>query len=155
MKKLSLFLLATALLTACNTTPTGEEASAADSQDQISQLKGEVMALHDKVMPEMTPMSKMQGQLMQASVGSADSIEYMTAATELKYAKDAMMKWMHDYSNTWDENWTEAEKMEFLKAEKDKMARIDELTEKAIAQGEAVLNKLETAPVQDSIVPAE
>ncbi len=156
MKKLSLFLIGISLSVACNNAPQTEGEVAASSEDQVAQLKEEVMALHDKVMPEMTPMSKMQGQLMSASVGSADSIEYMTAATDLKFAKDAMMKWMHDYSNTWNDAWTEEEKVAFLKAEKDKMARIDELTQKAIAAGEASLNKFEAAePTQDSIVPAE
>ncbi len=154
MKKLSLFLAAAAFAVACNNAPSEVEGNT-NSADQINALKDEVMALHDKVMPEMTPMSKMQSELMNASVGSEDSLDIMTAATDLKFAKDAMMKWMHDYSGAWNDNWTDAEKAEFLQAEKDKMARIDELTQKAKANGEAMLSKLANVAPQDSIAPVE
>ncbi len=154
MKKLILFLVAGAFAVACNNSAENAN-SAASGTNLIDSLKSEVMALHDKVMPEMTPMSKMQGDLMQASIGSEDSLEIMTAATELKFAKDAMMKWMHDYSGAWNDSWSDSEKAEFLKAEKDKMARIDEITQKALVNGKAMLNKLENAAPQDSIAPVE
>lgn len=141
MKKLGLFLISLSFLAACNSAGPSEEAQSS-AGDDIATLKDEVMALHDKVMPEMTPMSKLQSQLLNASVGSADSITIVTTATELKYAKDAMMKWMHDYSNTWDEAWTNEEKAVFLKGEKEKMARIDELTQQALSNGQSMLEQL-------------
>jgi len=114
-------------------------------------LRKEVLELHDKVMPEMMPMGKLQTELMAASVGSPDSADIMVAATELKYAKEAMMTWMRDFSGNFKEDWTEAEKVAFLKNEKAKMERIDIKTQAALSNGRALLSKLNgDSDAQDS-----
>ena len=93
---------------------------------------------------------------MQASVGRADSIDIMTAATELKYAKDAMMVWMREFTSNFEESWAEEEKVAFFKSEKMKMERIDSKTTDALAAGKEMLAKLEAqAPIQDSASAAE
>lgn len=151
MKKLSFALLALSLLWACNNTEASAEEATSDSNASAS-LREEVMALHDKVMPEMTPMSKLQGELMTASVGRDDSADIMTVATELKYAKDAMMVWMREFSGNFDESWSEAEKVAFFTAEKAKMERIDAKTQEALANGKALQSKLseEQSPSADA-----
>lgn len=141
MKKLSFVLLGLSLLWACN----NPEASAEESNTEGNSaevLRAEVMGLHDKVMPEMTPMSKLQGELMTASKGREDSVEIMTVATELKYAKDAMMVWMREFSGTYDENWSEEEKAAFYSEEKAKMERIDAKTQEALSNGRSLQAKL-------------
>ncbi|QNR22738.1 hypothetical protein [Croceimicrobium hydrocarbonivorans] len=156
MKKIALALVGLSMLWACNNSPAQVENSSASTSENSESLKKEVMELHDKVMPQMTPMSKLQGQLMQASVGRADSIDIMTAATELKYAKEAMMVWMREFSSNFEESWSEEEKVAFFKSEKMKMERIDSKTTDALAAGNELLAKLEAqTPAQDSASAAE
>tara|TARA_B100001115_G_scaffold171189_1_gene153388 strand:+ start:5334 stop:5804 length:471 start_codon:yes stop_codon:yes gene_type:complete len=156
MKKIALALVGLSMLWACNNSPAQNENSSASTSESSESLKKEVMELHDKVMPQMTHMSKLQGQLMQASVGRADSIDIMTAATELKYAKDAMMVWMREFTSNFEESWAEEEKVAFFKSEKMKMERIDSKTTDALAAGKEMLAKLEAqAPIQDSASAAE
>lgn len=107
------------------------------------------MDLHDKVMPEMTPMSKLQGQLQEAAIGAPDSLNYMTAAQDLKFAKQAMMEWMRGFSSTFSDDMSEAEKISFLEAEKAKMMRIDSLTQAAINKAQELYTAIPVA--QDSL----
>jgi hypothetical protein len=153
MKKFSFALLSLGLLWACNEAPAAESSAADDASSKIETLRSEVMALHDQVMPEMAPMGKLQGELMTASVGSADSMSYMTAAMELKYAKDAMMKWMREFDSNFDENWDDTAQIEFMEGEKMKMERIIDITEKALSNGQGTLKNLNATEVQaDSTV---
>jgi hypothetical protein len=148
MKKLSLFALLFSLSIACQNNAPVEEETAVTSASSES-LKKEVMDLHDKVMPEMTPMSKLQGQLQEAAVGSPDSLNYMTAAQDLKFAKQAMMEWMRGFSSTFSDDMTEAEKVSFLETEKVKMMRIDSLTQVAINNAQEMYTAIPVA--QDSL----
>ncbi len=155
MKKIALAFLSICLLAACNNTSPETKDSSETEELASVQLRKEVMELHDKVMPEMTPMSKLQGQLSQAAAGRADSLEIMTAATDLKYAKDAMMMWMRDFSNNFDDSWTEEEKVAFFEEEKAKMERIDTKTQEALKQGALVLEALEAESAALDSVSAE
>jgi hypothetical protein len=148
MKKLSLFALLFSLSIACQNNAPVEEVNATTSASSES-LKKEVMDLHDKIMPEMTPMSKLQGQLQEAAVGSPDSLNYMTAAQDLKFAKQAMMEWMRGFSSTFSDDMTEAEKVSFLETEKVKMMRIDSLTQVAINNAQEMYTAIPVA--QDSL----
>lgn len=155
MKKLALSLLGLSLIWACNNS-TEAETTSAESIAASEALNKEVLELHDKVMPEMTPMMNLSAELSQASVGRADSIQFMTAATELRFAKEAMMTWMRDFSGNFSEEWTEEEKIAFLKNEKAKMERIDAKTQEALSNGRALmatLNAAETAA--DSVAPVK
>lgn len=154
MKKFAWALMALTLIWACsNSAAENTEDSEATNSTSTADLRAEVMALHDKVMPEMTPMSKLQGQLMTASVGREDSIEIMTTATDLKYAKEAMMVWMRDFSNNFNEEWSEEEKAVFFKEEKVKMERIDAKTQEALAAGRTLMESLsaEMTTTTDSV----
>lgn len=146
MKKMIWAVLSLSLIWACNNSASDQteasENTAGGQENSIAELRAEVMELHDKVMPEMTPMSKLQGNLMEASVGREDSIDIMTAATELKYAKEAMMVWMRDFSNNFDENWSDEEKAAFFKAEKEKMQRIEAKTQQALKNGRDLMSTL-------------
>jgi|GEM_PF-1500128 len=159
MKKLVFSLLALSILIACNESATsnadkttvGQMGQSKVGGAESDTLRKEVLELHDKVMPEMMPMGKLQTELMAASVGSPDSADIMVAATELKYAKEAMMTWMRDFSGNFKEDWTEAEKVAFLKNEKAKMERIDIKTQAALSNGRALLSKLNgDSDAQDS-----
>lgn len=142
MKKSSLFLALALGLAACSN-PEG----AADSRNEklseqapaSEQLKKEVMALHDKVMPEMTPMSKLQGQLKIAAQSHSDSIELLAAAEELQKSKDAMMEWMRDFSANFDDEMSEAEKVGYLMEQKARMQSIDLRTQAALHKGKTIL----------------
>jgi hypothetical protein len=150
MKKLTILGILLGLSFACqNANPIEEEAASPEAVASSEGIKKEVMDLHDKVMPEMTTMSKLQGKLQESSIGSADSINYMKAAQDLKFAKQAMMEWMRNFSGTYNDNMTEEEKVTFLEAEKTKMLRIDSLTLAAIDNGQEIVTAMPVA--QDSL----
>lgn len=155
MKKFAMALLGLSLIWACNNSAEAENTNA-ESTSASETLNKEVLELHDKVMPEMTPMMNLSAELSQASIGREDSLDFMTAATELRYAKEAMMTWMREFSGNFSEDWTEEEKIAFLKNEKAKMERIDAKTQDALANGRelmAMLNAAEAA--SDSVAPVE
>ncbi|MGK0407451.1 MAG: hypothetical protein ACJAZH_001270 [Roseivirga sp.] len=150
MKKLTLLGVLLGLSFACQNAEPAKEADTTSEAVAASEIiKKEVMDIHDKVMPEMTTMSKLQGKLQESSVGSQDSMIYMTAAQDLKFAKQAMMEWMRSFSGTYNDNMTEEEKVTFLKAEKAKMLRIDSLSEAAIDNGQEIITAMPVA--QDSL----
>tara|TARA_R110002050_G_scaffold211300_1_gene347399 strand:- start:276 stop:728 length:453 start_codon:yes stop_codon:yes gene_type:complete len=150
MKKLTLLAFVLGIGIACQNNPNTEEESTETTASASSEsLKKEVMDLHDKIMPEMTPMSKLQGQLQEAAVGSPDSLNYMTAAQDLKFAKQAMMEWMRGFSCTFSDDMSESEKISFLEAEKAKMMRIDSLTQAAINKAQELYTAIPVA--QDSL----
>ena len=150
MKKLTLLGVLLGLSFACqNAEPAKEVDTTSEAVAASEIIKKEVMDIHDKVMPEMTTMSKLQGKLQESSVGSQDSMIYMTAAQDLKFAKQAMMEWMRSFSGTYNDNMTEEEKVTFLKAEKAKMLRIDSLSEAAIDNGQEIITAMPVA--QDSL----
>jgi hypothetical protein len=150
MKKFALALIGLSMVWACNNAPAEEEVST-ETTEASAALRKEVMELHDKVMPEMTPMLNLANELTQASVGKADSIDYITTATELRYAKEAMMTWMREFSGNFQDSWTEEEKIAFFKNEKAKMERIDQKTQEALAAGRDLMATLnEAAPAGDS-----
>jgi len=153
MKRLSLLAFIISISFACQNNNSAVEESTAGTDITASasseSLKKEVMDLHDKVMPEMTAMSKLQSQLQAAAVGSPDSLMYKTAAQDLKFAKQGMMEWMRNFSGTFNDDMTEEEKVSFLKAEKVKMLRIDGLTQAAINNGQEIFTAMPVA--QDSL----
>jgi len=149
MKKITLLALVLSFSFACQNNAPAEDNTEGSSISESESLKKEVMDIHDEIMPQMTPMGKLQAQLQAASVGSADSITYMTAAQDLKFAKQAMMEWMRNYSGAFSDNMSEEEKVKFLKAEKIKMQRIDSLSQKALEQGQEILTAMPVA--QDSL----
>jgi len=149
MKKITLLALILCFSFACQNNAPAEDNTENSSISESESLKKEVMDIHDEVMPQMTPMAKLQAQLQNASIGSADSITYMTAAQDLKFAKQAMMEWMRNFSSTFNDNMSETEKIEFLTAEKNKMQRIDSLTKKALEQGQEIFTAIPVA--QDSL----
>lgn len=150
MKKLTLLGVLLGLSFACqNAEPAKEVDTTSEAVAASEIIKKEVMDIHDKVMPGMTTMSKLQGKLQESSVGSQDSMIYMTAAQDLKFAKQAMMEWMRSFSGTYNDKMTEEEKVTFLKAEKAKMLRIDSLSQAAIDNGQEIITAMPVA--QDSL----
>jgi hypothetical protein len=149
MKKITLLALLISLSFACQNNSPADENTENTNISESESLKKEVMDIHDEVMPQMTPMGKLQGQLQEASIGAQDSIAYMTAAQDLKFAKQAMMEWMRNFSSTFNDNMSEEEKVAFLTAEKNKMQRIDSLTKVAIDQGQEIFTAIPVA--QDSL----
>ena len=150
MKKLTLLGVLLGLSFACqNAEPAKDSDTTTEAVAASEIIKKEVMDIHDKVMPEMTTMSKLQGKLQESSVGSQDSMIYMTAAQDLKFAKQAMMEWMRSFSGTYNDNMTEDEKVNFLKVEKAKMLRIDSLSQAALDNGQEIITAMPVA--QDSL----
>jgi protein involved in sex pheromone biosynthesis len=147
MKRILILLSFTMALSACSNNQNDASNNATNSEQSTEEvrsegLKREVMDLHDKVMPEMGPMSKLQGQLLQAAQNSPDSAQLQTAAADLKQAKAAMMQWMRNFSGQYSDELSEAEKVAFLEAEKSKMEEIDQETQAALQNGRAMLKEL-------------
>lgn len=149
MKKITLLAFILGLSFACQNNAPSDENTESSNISESESLKKEVMDIHDEVMPQMTPMGKLQAQLQEASIGSEDSLTYMTAAQDLKFAKQAMMEWMRNFSSAFNDNMSEEEKIEFLSAEKNKMQRIDSLTKVALDRGQEIFTAMPVA--QDSL----
>lgn len=64
-------------------------------------LKEQVMAVHDEVMPKMGELRNTQKQLMalldSAGTDSLMAVKYSELAHNLKLANQSMMDWMHNY----------------------------------------------------------
>lgn len=158
MKRFALAFIGLSMIWACNNNAPeeGSTETNAETTEASAALRKEVMELHDKVMPEMAPMMNLANELTQASVGRADSVDFMTTATELRYAKEAMMTWMREFSSNFQDEWTEEEKVAFFKNEKAKMERIDLKTQEALAAGKDLMSTLNGADAMtDSAATAE
>lgn len=108
-------------------------------KDQITQLKGEVMAAHDEVMPKMGKMRSMEKSLRALSANDLDSLEIRKEADALKIANDGMMQWMRNYQP--DFEGTEDEYIQYLQEQKKLIEKVREDINSSLATGETRLNQ--------------
>jgi hypothetical protein len=66
-----------------------------------SQMK-EVMAIHDEVMPKMSLLGKMVGEMTVKEDSSALGLQYKNARIDLQAAHKSMMDWMQGFGNRFD-----------------------------------------------------
>lgn len=135
MKKyIAIFVLSLPLLlSSCDSPKAKEEA-----------LAKQVLELHDEVMPKMQDMMRLRKELKkQKSTLDSTSLENATIDTlilNLENADKGMMDWMHNY-NGGQNLYTHEEVMNYLEAEKEKMAKVKIDTDKSMEAATKYLNK--------------
>lgn len=62
----------------------------------------QVMAIHDEVMPKMSLLGKMVGEMTVKEDSSALGLQYKIARIDLQLAHKSMMDWMQGFGNRFD-----------------------------------------------------
>lgn len=108
MKNLLVFLFSILLFTAC--------------KEKVD-LEAEVIAIHDEVMPKMGDMHVARKQLRSELEKTADETvkaKILKMIVDLEDADEGMMSWM----NEWKVPENEAEKIDYLHKEKEKITKV-------------------------------
>lgn len=140
----SALLLITVFLAACQT-----------STNQVEALKSEVIKVHDRIMPRNAELLKAKAGLV-AVLSRLDSMkladpEIDTAAVRsqvgsltgaLDRADEAMSDWMHEFQTDYSGMEQQAV-IDYLKAEKEKIAGIEQAYEESIGSAGSLLDSLE------------
>ncbi|HRG41532.1 MAG TPA: hypothetical protein PLC27_09020 [Saprospiraceae bacterium] len=104
-----------------------------------SPLYKDVMAIHDKVMPEMSKIHSLKKQLKAIEVPQANEI-ILDHVKELNDADEAMMTWMADFKVPEDQ----AQHDEYLKAEKVKIQQVSDQMYGAMDKASKLIDSLTT-----------
>ena len=123
------FLMVLGLFAGCQNT----------QQQEVQQVRSEVMRIHDRTMEKMGYMYELETSLQQliAQKEQNTSGADREAIQKLQEAQAAMMQWMHKYIPP-KEGTPYAEQMTYLLNEKQKIIRVEQLTTEAILLGESL-----------------
>jgi hypothetical protein len=109
----------------------------------------QVMAIHDSVMPEMSTISRLVGQLKPLADSTETGQPYQKAMEDLQEAHTAMMDWMKGFGERFDHDEImkgkelSPEKQEWLKEEEVKVKDMADKVTGSIARARALLEALE------------
>jgi hypothetical protein len=109
----------------------------------------QVMAIHDSVMPEMSTISRLVGQLKPLADSTEAGQTYQKAMVDLQEAHTAMMDWMKGFGDRFDHEEImkgkelSAEKQQWLKEEEVKVKQMAEQVKGSIARARALLEARE------------
>ncbi|MBD0777003.1 hypothetical protein HPE56_04280 [Maribacter sp. ANRC-HE7] len=104
-----------------------------------------VMAIHDEVMPKMSVMGKMVGELSSKEDSTELGLQYKNARKGLQDAHKAMMDWMQGFGNRFDSDEIlngkalTAQKQSWLDEEEAKIKALREQINTSIANAEKLL----------------
>ncbi len=135
MQKIVLLLILS-LATACGSS---------DKKHDVEVLQGEVLDIHDAIMPEMGVLRN-TGRELEAladslmSVDSTKAKSYLEIADKLRNANEGMMIWMRNYEH--DFEGTDEEKEKYLLKQKERIQRISDNMTKTLKEGVQVLTQL-------------
>ncbi|MEN8789887.1 MAG: hypothetical protein ABF293_09855 [Flavobacteriaceae bacterium] len=121
-----------------------EQKKSTDVSEDNSQME-QVMAIHDEVMPKMSTIGKLVGELKSKSDSTELGQKYQNAMTDLQDAHKAMMDWMQGFGDRFDSdeilNGKEltAEKKEWLNEEEEKVKALKEQINRSIENAEKIL----------------
>jgi len=105
------------------------------------------MAVHDEVMPEMSKMGRLVGELSSKEDSTEIGLEYKKARKDLQEAHKSMMDWMQNFGSrfTSDEILNGAElsdeKQVWLNEEEEKIEEVREQINGSIKKAEELLKK--------------
>ena len=103
----------------------------------------EMMQVHDEVMPEISTINKLSRKLKKKieMTQNQDSLIMMKATlTRLEEAEEGMMDWMHEL-NVPGKNIEDANAIDYMKKEKDKISIVSQKMKKSILSGKAILGE--------------
>ncbi|WP_370089923.1 hypothetical protein [Ekhidna sp.] len=111
-------------------------------EEELQQLKDEVMTIHDEVMPKMGELRRIRKDLLlQADslivVDSARAALLTTIATQIGDANEGMMQWMRDFEPEFE--GTDDEIRQYLEDQKIAIQQVKEDMNKSLAKGKEVL----------------
>lgn len=137
MKKLTLLfiILTTGMLISC------KEDQKTKEPTQMEQ----VMAIHDEVMPKMSTISKLVGQLKPMADTATTNPSYQKAMEDLQAAHKSMMDWMQGFGERFDSEEIlkgkalSPEKQQWLDEEEIKVKAMRDQVNKSIADAEQLL----------------
>lgn len=115
--------------------------------DESTTKMEEVMAVHDEVMPKMSTIGKLVGELKPMVDSTEQGLQYQKAMTDLQDAHKSMMDWMKGFGDRFDSdeilNGKEltAEKRVWLLEEEVKVNALREQINSSIANAEELLQK--------------
>ncbi|MEJ2584209.1 MAG: hypothetical protein P8Z38_03945 [Robiginitalea sp.] len=108
-----------------------------------------VMAVHDSVMPEMSTISRLVGQLKPLADSTETGQAYQKAMEDLQEAHTAMMDWMKGFGDRFNHDEImkgkelTPEKQEWLKEEEIKVRDMADKVTRSIEQAKALLKERE------------
>ena len=105
---------------------------------EVKQLRNELVALHDEVMPLMSPLYKMRRQLQKMEADSSN-IELRAVIVEISEAEESMMDWMRNYDP--DFQGTENETVRYLSDKKLAIEQVNVRMRESLIMGEEQLQK--------------
>ncbi|MAO16117.1 hypothetical protein LDL77_07265 [Flagellimonas marinaquae] len=120
-----------------------EEKKAPEGSSQME----EVMAIHDEVMPKMSTIGKLVGELKPKVDSTEMGQKYEVAMKDLQDANTAMMDWMKDFGDRFNHeeilNGKELseEKQQWLDEEEEKVKVVKEKINGSIERAQALLTK--------------
>ncbi len=138
MRKVLSFLICTVLLLSFSCKQ--------EKKEEQTQMK-EVMAIHDEVMPKMSTIGKLVGELKPKVDSTEMGQKYEVAMKDLQDANTAMMDWMKDFGDRFNHeeilNGKELseEKQQWLDEEEEKVKVVKEKINGSIERAEALLAK--------------
>ncbi len=142
MKKL-FGILATILLIgniSCKGEKKGDTEAANEQMDKV-------MAIHDEVMPKMSVMGQLVGELSSKEDSTEIGMQYKEARKGLQDAHQAMMDWMQGFGNRFDSDEIlngkalTDQKQIWLNEEEEKVKALREQIYTSIANAEKLLKK--------------
>ena len=140
MRKVLPLLICTVLLLSFSCK---QERKASEEQTQMK----EVMAIHDEVMPKMSTIGKLVGELKPKVDSTEMGQKYEVAMKDLQDANTAMMDWMKDFGDRFNHeeilNGKELseEKQQWLDEEEEKVKVVKEKINGSIERAQALLTK--------------
>ncbi len=119
--------------------------SCKDEKKEAASASGEqmkkVMAIHDEVMPKMSAMGSMVGELSSKEDSTEMGLQYKAARRGLQDAHKAMMDWMQGFGNRFDSD----EILDGKPLSEQKQIWLDEEEEKVKALREQIYSSIEKA----------
>ena len=116
-------------------------------EKQSTQMK-EVMAIHDEVMPAMTKLGNLVGEIKPMENDSTDlGKEYKQAREDLQAAHKSMMDWMQNFGNRFDPDEIlngkalSDQKQQWLDEEEEKVKALREEINTSIENANSLLGK--------------
>ena len=119
------------------------EQEVADSKSQMKK----VMAIHDEVMPKMSKIGHLVGQLKAKVDSTATGMEYNKGMKDLQDAHKSMMDWMRGFGDRFNSDEImngkalTPEKQEWLNEEEEKVNVVKEKINSSIANAQTLLKK--------------
>lgn len=125
-----------AILVACG--------GAKEEKDPVSDLKEEVIAVHDEVMPKMGELRKVEKLLRSKadSLSEADSLvanRHVAAADAIEHANEGMMNWMRNFDPNFE--GTEEEILKYLDDQKKSIEQVKQKMLQSLDTGKALLEQ--------------